>query len=182
MPQSMGLQRVRHDLVTEQWQQVVLHVFSWHLQKIPMVMLYISPGLVSKCEYLHVWLFNCRLLCPWYSLGKDTGVGSHCILQGIFLTQGSNWVSYISGRFFIINNSAGSSGLWTHTLEETGALIQHLRSPSHAIPRVLLGLWLHFCSYLLSSEPWALWGRNLAKLSFILSTIIPGTLYMVHNC
>ena len=31
-----------------------------------------------------------RLLCPWDSPGKNTGVGSHFILQGIFPTQGSN--------------------------------------------------------------------------------------------
>ena len=31
-----------------------------------------------------------RLLCPWNSPGKNTGVGSHSLLQGIFLTQGSN--------------------------------------------------------------------------------------------
>ena len=31
-----------------------------------------------------------RLLCPWYSPGKNTGVGCHFLLQGIFLTQGSN--------------------------------------------------------------------------------------------
>ena len=29
-------------------------------------------------------------LCPWNSPGKNTGVGSHSLLQGIFLTQGSN--------------------------------------------------------------------------------------------
>ena len=29
-----------------------------------------------------------RLLCPWNSLGKNTGVGCHALLQGIFLTQG----------------------------------------------------------------------------------------------
>ena len=33
-----------------------------------------------------------RLLCPWNSLGKNTGVGSHSLLQGIFLTQGLNQV------------------------------------------------------------------------------------------
>ena len=32
----------------------------------------------------------CRLLCPGNSPGKNTGVGSHSLLQGIFLTQGSN--------------------------------------------------------------------------------------------
>ena len=31
-----------------------------------------------------------RLLCPWHSPGKNTGVGSHFLLQGIFPTQGSN--------------------------------------------------------------------------------------------
>ena len=31
-----------------------------------------------------------RLLCPWNSPGTNIGVGSHSLLQGIFLTQGSN--------------------------------------------------------------------------------------------
>ena len=31
-----------------------------------------------------------RLLCPWDSPGKNTGVGCHALLQGIFQTQGSN--------------------------------------------------------------------------------------------
>ena len=31
-----------------------------------------------------------RLLCAWDSPGKNTGVGSHSLLQGIFPTQGSN--------------------------------------------------------------------------------------------
>ena len=31
-----------------------------------------------------------RLLCPWDSLGKNTGVGCHDLLQQIFPTQGSN--------------------------------------------------------------------------------------------
>ena len=31
-----------------------------------------------------------RLLCPWDSPGKNTGVGYHALLQGIFPTQGLN--------------------------------------------------------------------------------------------
>ena len=31
-----------------------------------------------------------RLLYPWDSPGKNTGVGCHALLQGIFPTQGSN--------------------------------------------------------------------------------------------
>ena len=31
-----------------------------------------------------------RLLCPWDSPDKNTGVGGHALLEGIFPTQGSN--------------------------------------------------------------------------------------------
>ena len=43
-------------------------------------------------------LCNTRLLCPQNSPGKNTGVGCHSLLQGVFLTQ----VSRIGGRFFTI--------------------------------------------------------------------------------
>ena len=36
------------------------------------------------------WTVARRLLCPWDSPGKHTGVGCDFLLQGIFLTQGSN--------------------------------------------------------------------------------------------
>ena len=48
-------------------------------------------------------LMDCSLSgsCPWDSPGKNTGVGCHALLQGIFLTQGSNpgllhcrWILY----------------------------------------------------------------------------------------
>ena len=35
-------------------------------------------------------LSTARLLCPWDSPGKNTGVGCHSLLQGVFQTQGSN--------------------------------------------------------------------------------------------
>ena len=35
-------------------------------------------------------LYPDRLFCPWDSLGKNTGMVSHALLQGIFPTQGSN--------------------------------------------------------------------------------------------
>ena len=45
-----------------------------------------------------------RLLCPWNFPGKNTGVGGHSLLQGIFPTQGSNpdLPSSIAGRFFTV--------------------------------------------------------------------------------
>ena len=36
------------------------------------------------------WTVACRLLCPWASPGKNTGVGCHALLQGIFPTQELN--------------------------------------------------------------------------------------------
>ena len=37
---------------------------------------------------LFATLWTARLFCPWDSPGKNTGVGYHALLQGIFPTQG----------------------------------------------------------------------------------------------
>jgi len=37
-----------------------------------------------------------RFLCPWDSPGKNTGVGCHALLQGIFPIPDQTWTSYIS--------------------------------------------------------------------------------------
>ena len=45
----------------------------------------------QSCQTLHPHgLWPARLLCPWNSPSKNTGVNSCSILQGIFPTQGSN--------------------------------------------------------------------------------------------
>ena len=43
-----------------------------------------------------------RLLCPWYSVGKNTGVGCHFLLQGI----------YFSGLQFSFSFSSYLSYIW----------------------------------------------------------------------
>ena len=52
-----------------------------------------------------------RLLCPWDSAGKNTGVGCCTLLHGIFPTQGSNpgllhcrWIFYHLSPIIIISN------------------------------------------------------------------------------
>ena len=40
-----------------------------------------------------------RLLCPWDFPGKDTGMGCHFLLQGIFWTRNQTWVSCTVGSF-----------------------------------------------------------------------------------
>ena len=46
------------------------------------------------------------------SPGKNTGVGCHAPLQGIFPTQGSNQVSHISDRFFTISATRENQEQW----------------------------------------------------------------------
>ena len=48
-----------------------------------------------RCSVVSTSLQPCglqpaRLLCPWDSPGKNTGMGCHFLLQGIFPTQGWN--------------------------------------------------------------------------------------------
>ena len=49
----------------------------------------LSCSIMSKSLQPHE-LWPSRLLCPWDFPGKNTGVGCHFPLQGIFLTQGLN--------------------------------------------------------------------------------------------
>ena len=49
----------------------------------------VSHSVVSDFVQPH-GLQSARLHCPWDSPGRNTGVGRHALLQGIFLTQGLN--------------------------------------------------------------------------------------------
>ena len=44
-------------------------------------------------------LYPARLLCPWDSSGKNSGVGCHFLLQGIFATQDQTLVSYMEALY-----------------------------------------------------------------------------------
>ena len=68
----------------------------------------VSLPVVSDSLRPHV-LQPARLLCPWDSPGKNTGVGCHALLQGIFPTQ----VSCIAGRLFTIWATQGAR-CYTH--------------------------------------------------------------------
>ena len=65
-------------------------------------------------------LLDCSLpgsICPWYSPGKNTGVGCHALLQGICLAQGSNPQLFMSpalaDRFFITSWFFTTNGFFT---------------------------------------------------------------------
>ena len=63
-----------------------------------------------KVLVAQLWLTLCdhmdcsspSFLCPWNSPGKNTGVCCHSLLQGIFMTQGSNPGLLHWGRFFTV--------------------------------------------------------------------------------
>ena len=58
--------------------------------------------LVAKlCLTLRTYgLLPARFFCPWDFPGQNTGVGYHFLLQGIFLSQGSNLcLLCLAGRF-----------------------------------------------------------------------------------
>ena len=68
----------------------------WHLliHSLSYLLIYLlsesdSHSVVSNSLQSH-GLLPARLLCPWDSPGKNTGVRSHSLLQGIFPSQGSN--------------------------------------------------------------------------------------------
>ena len=59
-------------------------------QRLSCVCACMHANLLQSCLFQSYGLQSARLLCPWDSSGMDTGVGCHALLQGIFLTQGSN--------------------------------------------------------------------------------------------
>ena len=53
-------------------------------------MIFKMPCCAKPLQSVSPRLQPTRLLCPWDSLGKNTGVSCHFLLQGIVLTQGLN--------------------------------------------------------------------------------------------
>ena len=74
-----------------------------------------------------------RLLCPWDSSGKNTGVGSHSFSRGYSQPRDGTWVSCIAGRLFTICTTmeaeVGSNVRLSASWEEAGtASVQELGS------------------------------------------------------
>ena len=50
----------------------------------------VTQSCLTLCDPMDCVASQAPLCYPWNSAGKNTGVGSHSFLWGIFLTQGSN--------------------------------------------------------------------------------------------
>ena len=57
-------------------------IYTWHVCTLSHSVMSNSLG--------HHGLQPTRLLCPWDSPGKNSGVGCHALLLGVFLIQGLN--------------------------------------------------------------------------------------------
>ena len=66
----------------KKWPKDLNRHFSWFMRS------EVARSCATPCDSM-----DCkptRLLCPWNLLGKSIGVGCHFLLQGMFLTRGSN--------------------------------------------------------------------------------------------
>ena len=78
------------------------------------------------------WTVAHRLLCPWNFPGKNTGMGRHFLLQGIFPTQGSNLHLLVVLNWQVSTLPLVPPGaLWLHGSQQT---VEEF---------VELGLWDH---------------------------------------
>ena len=83
----------------------------------------------------------CRLLCPWDFPGKNTGVGSHSLLQEIFPAQGSNWMFDALVDGFFTTAPPGKPTRYTKTKtptstsKELGETARYCACPLHTPPQ-----------------------------------------------
>ena len=65
-----------------------LPLFCWFFFCLYSSLVLVAQSCLTLCNLMDS-MQPARLLCPWNSPGKNTRVGGHFLLQGIFLTQGS---------------------------------------------------------------------------------------------
>ena len=121
----------------------------------------VSHSIVSELLRPH-GLYLISFLCPWNSLGKNTGVGNCFILQRIFLFQGSNPdLPHCRQIFFYhwatkeaisrgLQHSIASLGLLVVTLlclYHVGFIYRQLLSSYYHIRHNSMLIWLHFCGH-----------------------------------
>ena len=98
-----------------------------------------APSHFSRVQLWPSGLRPARLLCPWDSPGKNTGVGCHALFQWIFQTQGSN--SHLlrlpqwQADFFVFSFSSPLSNLGSpvyciHSINSEYASVHDLPVPS----------------------------------------------------
>ena len=91
----------------------ILNTFVSVICSVTVYVCCVSRSVVSDSLQPH-GLWPTRLLCPRNSPGKNTGVGSHSLLQGTFPTQGSNPGLLLSDHIYL-NGHADFHGKHTES-------------------------------------------------------------------
>ena len=152
------------------------HVTSQHLllcKSITYNKLYLSTVYLSCIYHLSPsgrphGLQPTRLFCPWESPSKKTGVGCHALLQGIFLTQGSN-----PCLFLLLRLQAGSLP-WAPPEKP---LIYYLSFTQLSSYLTIISLSIHICN--VSSTH--IYQSFVYHLSYV-SSFIYHLIYLPHLC
>ena len=106
------------------------------------------------------------LSCPWDSPGKNTGVGCHFFLQGIFLTLKSNPDLLLCGQFFYQLSYKGSpkgSECWEVHIANTHICVCVYMSG------IIYKTYKHILKYTQNILEWVflfLWGKGNVKPTF----------------
>ena len=93
-------------------------------------------------HFSHVWLFvtlwtvACQALCPWDYSGKNTEVGCHALLQGIFSNQGLN-----AHRLYLLHWKAGSLPLAPPGKPRSFHTGFQMAAPFYILSNCAQGLW-----------------------------------------
>ena len=109
-------------------------------------------------------LWPSRRLCLWNFPGKNTGVGCHSLLQGIFPNQGWNPGLLHSGRFFTIWATKAYPQMKKALYIQWLLFTEHLLSVRHFVNKLQSSLrWLRFATQLPKSEAPSDWPENHSK-------------------
>ena len=122
----------------------------------------VGCSVVSNSLWPH-GLWPTRLFRPWNSPGKYTGVGSHSLLQGNFLTQGLN-LDLLHGRQILYHLSHQGSPyvcvymhthiyihryIYTQTCTYTHLLKKHFRINCQCYDLLCVCVWSFIHKYLI---------------------------------
>ena len=111
------------------------------------------------------WIVANRILCPWKSSGKNTGVGFYSLLQEIFLTQKSNPGLPHWGSFFTA---------WA----TRSIMYQYLKNRSLSDCWVALSIWLFIIFIDVNEVSFILSGQIDSKIA----PIDPSLLIFIRLC
>ena len=90
LPCLKTIQHIFKNLISNKPSEYLFYCFVKQLWKLLWIVLVVIEHLLTASQALYMRYPPTRLLCPCDFPGKNTEVGCHFLLQGIFPPQGSN--------------------------------------------------------------------------------------------